>query len=386
VIALRKPCVKAVYPPFPLSGGRIQIGGIDYGMAAELTDDDRGNTWKLLTLLDGTRTHLEVVAEMRVWNPLLTDHDVDSAISELATAGYLEDAVPPPSAACFSVPELERYRRNLEFFSYFNTTDGATKFDKQARLRSSKVTVLGLGGLGSFVALSLVSAGVGDVLLVDDDSVELSNLNRQVLYTASDIGRPKCEAAAERLATVNPHVKLEARNLRVKDVETARSCFTGRDLLICAADRPRVRIYDWLNEAAVAQQVAWIRGANDGLTVLLFLHVPGETACFECEQRASYSRYDWYGDMLSYATDVIGDRTINPCTAPVAGIIGNIAALEAVKYLTGAATPVIRGRKMGFDLRGMETWYSDGEKQADCPVCSHLDRQVKPLPGWSDTK
>ena len=149
---------------------------------------------------------------------------------------------------------------------------------------------------------------------------------------------------------------------------------SGRDLLICAADRPRVAIDDWLNAAAVAEKVAWIRGANDGLTVLLFLHVPGQTACFECEQMASYARYDWYGEMLRYARDVIGDRTINPCTAPVAGTIGNIAALEAVKYLTGASTPVIWGRKMGFDLRAMESWYADGEKQYNCPVCGHLDR------------
>ena len=206
---LNRPRLKSVYPPFPVGGRRIQIGGIDYGMAAELRDDEQGNIWALLTLLDGTRTHAQIVVDMQARNPIITDADVCGAIGELANAGYLEDANLPASAAAFGPLELERYRRNLEFFSYFKTEGNTTNFDYQARLRSSKVTVLGLGGLGSFVALSLVSAGVGDVLLVDYDNVELSNLNRQVLYTSSDIGRLKTEAAAERLAAVNPHVRLE---------------------------------------------------------------------------------------------------------------------------------------------------------------------------------
>jgi molybdopterin/thiamine biosynthesis adenylyltransferase len=368
---MRKPRIKNVYPPFPLGNGIIQIGGIDHGMAAELTDDEQGNVWSLLNLMDGTRSEEEVVAAMRYRNSRIAAEEVVAAIAELIDSGYVEDAEDEPDPDTFSPEELGRYSRNLEFFSYFNVPR-QSRYSSQTRLKQSRVTVLGLGGLGSFVALSLASAGVGELLLVDDDIVELSNLNRQILYTTDDIGRFKCEAAAERLAAVNPNVRLEQINMRVSDVATAQACFAGRDLVICAADRPRVRIYEWLNQAAVNEQVGWIRGANEGMTALLFLHVPGESACFECEQMAVSAHDPWYDERIRYATEVVGDRTINPCTAPAAGVIGSICALEAVKYLTGVAKPVIHNRRMGFNLRSMESWFNDGRRQDDCPICAHL--------------
>src|SRR5439155_3735307 len=135
--------------------------------------------------------------------------------------------IPPPAA--LSAAELNRYRRNLEFFSFFHRPP-LTAGDFQVRLREAKVTVLGLGGLGSWIAMNLAAIGVGDLVLVDHDRVELMNLNRQVLYTENDIGRSKVEAAAERLAQVNPHTRLEAREEKVDGVAAARACMAGRDL------------------------------------------------------------------------------------------------------------------------------------------------------------
>jgi molybdopterin/thiamine biosynthesis adenylyltransferase len=160
----------------------------------------------------------------------------------------------------------------------------------QARLKAAKVTVLGIGGLGSYAALALAAAGVGDLLLVDDDLVELHSLNRQVLYTDADVGERK------------------------------------------AADRPRIRIYEWLNEAALIEGVPWVRGAN-------------------------------------------GSRTVNPCTAPVSGLIGSLVALEAVKLLTGAAEPMILNRKLIFDLQTMEIRFNDGVRDPDCDACG--DRSLR---------
>jgi molybdopterin/thiamine biosynthesis adenylyltransferase len=151
--------------------------------------------------------------------------------------------------------------------------------------------------------------------------------------------------------------------------EAARACMSGRDLLVCAADRPRVLLYKWLNAAALAEGVAWLRGANDGMTVNLFLHEPFRTACFECVELEAEQTHPHFRPMQRYVLDVIGDRTINPCIAPVAGLIGNLAAFEAVKYLTGAAQPVIYGRKIAFDLLRMETDFADGRRLPDCPAC-----------------
>ncbi|MEK8106248.1 hypothetical protein NKG94_15610 [Micromonospora sp. M12] len=97
-------------------------------------------------------------------------------------------------------------------------------------------------------------------------------------------------------------------------MEAARACMTGRDLVICAADRPRLTLYQWLNEAALREGTAWMRGSNDGLTVSLFLHVPYQTACFQCVEQDAAANHPEYTPMAEYVVGVIGDRTINPAT------------------------------------------------------------------------
>ncbi|HEV2371921.1 MAG TPA: ThiF family adenylyltransferase [Streptosporangiaceae bacterium] len=333
-----------------------------------MQDDEQGHTWQLLNLLDGTRTLTELTSAMQASDPAITADEVDAAVGALIEAGFVKDAAAPGPVADFPGPELERYRRNLEFFEYFQH-DRLTAADMQLRLRDARVTVLGLGGLGSHVALSLAAIGVGNLLLVDHDAVELMNLNRQLLYKDSDIGRSKVEAAAERIAEVNPHVRVTAKTMMVDSAQAAQACFTGRDLVICAADRPRVQLYQWLNKAALTEEIAWIRGANDGLTVQLFLHDPHKTACFECLELEAERSHPWFLPMQRYVVEVIGDRTINPCIAPVSGMIGNLAAFEAVRFLTGAATPTIYGHKLAVDLQRMDTAVTEGERLPDCPAC-----------------
>jgi molybdopterin/thiamine biosynthesis adenylyltransferase len=366
--------VKNVFPPLPQGNGVIRVGGYDYGLAAEIYDDEQGHVWRLLGLLDGTRTMPELAAAMQQFDPAVTPADVTDALEALIEAGYIEDdALEPP--AVFSTPEVERYRRNFDFFSYFHQPP-LTKYDFQIRLKNARVTVLGVGGLGSYVALSLAAAGVGHLRIVDHDVVEASNLNRQVLYTDRDLGVAKVDAARRRLTEVNPHVAVEAWNEKISSVEDARRAVSGQDLLICAADRPRVRIYDWINEAALLEHTPWIRGANDGLTVNSFFHVPGKTACFECVQTWSREKHAWFDEVLCYVQEQIGDRTVNPCTSPVAGLIGHLTALEALKFLTGIAEPAFYGRKLTFNLQTLETLFGPVvERHPRCRQCGQGARE-----------
>jgi molybdopterin/thiamine biosynthesis adenylyltransferase len=366
-----RPRVKSVFPPIPMDDGSIRIGGADFGIAAEIKDDEQRHVWQLLQLMDGTRTTAQLVQDMRALDPELTTEDVLGAVATLEEGGYLDDAAVAPPAV-FSPDEIERYRRNAEFFSFFHLPP-QTGYDFQAKLRAARVTVLGIGGLGSYVALALAAAGVGDLLLVDDDDVELHNLNRQVLYTDADVGTPKTIAAGRRVAETNPHITVSTMTRRVSGVNDARTCMQGRDLVICAADRPRIRLYDWLNEAAISEGVPWVRGANDGLTVNLFLHVPGRTACFACEQKRAYANVPGYAATIRYAMEHIGDRTVNPCTAPVSGLIGSLVALEAVKLLTGVTEPSILNRKLIFDLQTMQIRFKEGAHDPDCASCGHLN-------------
>ncbi|MFB9369296.1 HesA/MoeB/ThiF family protein [Kitasatospora albolonga] len=362
-----RPRVKPVLPPIPLGDGRIRLG-TDLGIAADLQDDARGHTWHLLNLLDGTLTTAQVIESMLRFDPAVRPEEVAAAVAGLDEAGFLEDAAAEPPAV-LSEAEVVRYRRNFEFFSHFHQP-GTTRFDHQERLKLARVTVVGLGGLGTFTALSLAALGVGELTLVDHDVVDPSNLNRQVLYGASDIGRPKAEAAAEQLAAVNPHTAVTAHVARVAGVADARRWTTGRDLVVCAADRPRLRIYEWFNAAALAEDVPWVRAGNSGLTVSAFLHVPRETACFDCVQRTAREQSADYAAAATYIVEQLGETGVNPCTAPVAGLVGNITALEVTKQLTGAAVPAIRGRRLVLDLQRMEIEYADGIRRPDCPSCS----------------
>jgi molybdopterin/thiamine biosynthesis adenylyltransferase len=104
----------------------------------------------------------------------------------------------------------------------------------------------------------------------------------------------------------------------------------------------------------------------------LFLHDPGATACFECRKIQAQQQTPWYQTLTDYGRTVVDERDLNPCTAPVAGLIGNLAALETMKYLTGLCESAIYGRRLTVDLRTFESWTSAGERQPSCPVCAGL--------------
>lgn len=378
---MQRPRVKAVFPPIPLGGGKIRIGGFDLGIAAELDDDEQGHTWHLLTLLDGSNTMAGLAQKMRAYDPAVRPADVAAAVASLAEAGYLEDAADAPPAV-FSSDEVERYRRNVEFFSF---SSAAPAYDLQLRLKQANVTVLGVGGLGTYVALALTALGVGNLHLVDDDVVELANLNRQVLYTVEDIGRPKVLAAADRLARVNPHVRITTAAEKVTGPDPARAVIAGRDLLVCAADRPRLLIYDWLNEAALAERVPWVRAGNSGLTISAFLHVPYETACFDCVQRTAAEEFPWFETMNRYIVEQLHDTAMNPCIAPVAGLLGSVVAMEVTKYLTGTGRSALFNRRMILDLARMELVYVEGSRREDCPACGHAPALLQEAGAWGSS-
>ena len=140
---------------------------------------------------------------------------------------------------------VERFDRQLRYFS--DITTGPTASECQARLEEARVAVLGVGGLGGWAALNLACTGVGEMLLLDFDEVEMSNLNRQVLYSEADIGRFKAEAAAERLSGFNSAMKIEPRVQRLDSEAAVAETIAGYDLVIDACDWPAHDIERWIN-------------------------------------------------------------------------------------------------------------------------------------------
>ncbi|QQQ80158.1 ThiF family adenylyltransferase [Saccharothrix sp. 6-C] len=279
-----RPCVKYEHRPVRLGEDRVQIGGWVHGVGAIIPDPD-GWVWALLTLLDGTRTVDQVVADLVHHHPRHPAADIADAIGELWQAGYLENAAAPEPPG-LSLAERERYGRSRALWRWTDLAPRTTTWDAQLALRQARVTVIGVGGAGSTAALALTASGVGTIHLVEPDTVELSNLNRQILYTEHDLGRPKIDAAIGRLRAHNREVTVTGEQLLVDGPGVLRRLSTGCDVLLLAADIPQ-EIRSWTNRACLDTGTAWVHGGYHGPRVNVGLFRPGSGPCYDCARTAT---------------------------------------------------------------------------------------------------
>lgn len=341
--------------------------------------DPSGGIRAVLDLLDGTR---DLNALAGALNGRVERSDIESLVSALAAEGFLEDALAEPPGELCPV-ERARYSRNCEFFSYFTDrsigSPPRNRYSPQLALRAASVVVMGVGGLGSQVALHLAALGVGRMILVDFDTVDASNLNRQLLFTQADVGQPKVTVAARRLSELNPFVDLVPIQSTVRSIDDAAGWLSAGDLLVCAADRPRVDLDRWINAAALESVRPWMRGASVGLTAVLDMFVPGRTACAECRLQAGSDASTSQQELVEQIR-ALGDGAISPCISPVAGLLGSLAALEAMKFLTGICPTELLDSQIVIDLVDARTHHFPDPKHPHCPACS----TPNPLTVWSN--
>ncbi|MEM3640959.1 MAG: HesA/MoeB/ThiF family protein [Candidatus Bathyarchaeia archaeon] len=222
----------------------------------------------------------------------------------------------------------------------------------QEKLSRSKVAVVGLGGLGTVSSLYLTLAGVGHLRLIDQDTVELHNLHRQVLYTPRDFRYPKVEISAKRLSETNPFVKVEPvpENLNSSNIERL---LNGVDCVIDGLDNMRTRYL--VNRTCAKLRIPYVFGAAIGMEGNLSVFAPPETPCLEC------------------VLPNIDDRNLLTCDVrgvlgATPGIIGTMQAMEALKVLTGTGFP-LKGKLMICDFSDMYFTVIDVFKRENCPVC-----------------
>lgn len=312
----------------------------------------------LLDAFDGTRTKAELIEEFG-------EEEVYDLLAQLTELGAVEDASDDDRVA----PEVfARFDRQLRYFS--DITTGPTPSQCQARLEESRIAVLGVGGLGGWSALNLACCGIGEMLLLDFDRVERSNLNRQVLYTEADIGRHKAVAAAERLEAFNSAMRVEAKIQRLDSEEAVAEAIAGYDVVIDACDWPAHDIEHWINSACFAAGIPFIAMSHfPPIARVGPMYVPGITGCFECQEagyRRNYPLFDVAMDQQR------GLESPAATLGPACGLIGGQIGLDILHYLSGLAQPSTLGMGHIYDLRTMSVEREPVVPEPDCPVCGEL--------------
>ncbi len=224
----------------------------------------------------------------------------------------------------------------------------------QQRLLHSRVLILGLGGLGSPASLYLASAGVGELWLVDDDRVDLSNLQRQIAHTQGRVGQSKVASAAAAIEQINSEVRLRLIDQRVTGNEL-RDLVKAVDLVLDCSDNFSTRFA--LNKACFESGVPLVSGAA--------IRFDGQVSVFDPRQKDSPCYQCLYPE---------GDDAALTCAesgvlAPLVGVIGSIQAMEAIKLLTGAGKS-LAGRLLLLDGRRMEWREMRLSKDPECLVCA----------------
>jgi adenylyltransferase/sulfurtransferase len=244
--------------------------------------------------------------------------------------------------------DLERYSRQLVLPEWSG--------DAQERLRDSSAMVVGVGALGSPAAAYLVGAGVGRVGIVDADEVELSNLPRQPLHFTSDVGTNKALSATAKLALLNPTVLVEPYPARLGRMN-AEMMLDGADVVLDCSDTFATRYL--VNDACCALGIPLVEAGVLGFDGLTMTIKPGSSACYRC----AFPVEPPAGSVPSCSeAGVLG---------PVAGIVGSMQALEALKLLSGVGEPLL-DRIVQVDGHSLAHTIVSTSRRADCPACARV--------------
>jgi len=247
----------------------------------------------------------------------------------------------------FTDEEVERYARHL----VLREVGGPG----QQRLKQASVLVVGAGGLGAPASLYLAAAGVGSIFLADPDVVDVSNLQRQVIYTEADVGEAKAEAAADRLHALNPHIFVAGYN-GAFDEASADELVAGVDLVLDGTDDFATRFC--VNAACVRHGKPLVTGAIGRWTgqVGVFAGRP----CYRC--------------LVPEIPPEAETCSVVGVVGALAGVVGSMMALEAVKLITGAGQPLLSRLTLYDGLAGESRTVKVGA-DPECPVCGGSDRK-----------
>lgn len=244
----------------------------------------------------------------------------------------------------FTEEELNRYSRHILLQD--------VGVEGQEKIRQGKVLIIGAGGLGAPIAMYLAAAGVGTIGIVDGDVVDLSNLQRQIIHTTPDIGKPKVVSAAETIKAINPNVKVNAIQ-EFLWASNIREVIRDYDFIIDGTDNFPIKFL--INDACIMENKPFSHGGILRFEGQTFTHVPG-SACYRC---------------IFNAPPPVG--SVPTCSqagvlGAIAGMLGTIQAAETLKYLTGVGE-LLTNKLLIFNAKTMDFRKVSVKRTKGCPVC-----------------
>lgn len=253
---------------------------------------------------------------------------------------------PAPTTGTFSAAELDRYARHM----ILREIGGPG----QKKLKAARVLVIGAGGLGSPALMYLAASGVGTIGIIDDDEVDFSNLQRQIIHTDDRVHMPKVHSAAKAIADLNPYVTVRPYQRRLtKDI--AADLFADYDIILDGTDNFETRYLS--NATAHALGKPLVSGAlSQWEGQLSVFNTASNTPCYQCV----FAQAPAPGLAPSCAEAGV--------LSPLPGVIGSMMAAEAVKLITGAGQP-LHSEMLIYDALYGETRKFKLSRRADCPVC-----------------
>lgn len=236
--------------------------------------------------------------------------------------------------------DLIRYQRQILYPSFGEKG--------QIKLKSSHVVVAGVGGLGSPASIYLAYAGIGRITIADFDVVELSNLNRQILYWDEDIGEKKVFSAARKLAKLNPSIEINPFQGKITE-ENITGIIKGADVVIDGMDNLETRLI--INAACVSEGIPFVHGAVHGLTGEITTIIPGQTACLACI----------YPEVPA---KVVAPQVFGATPA----LVASMQVMETIKLLAGMAE-LLTNKMLYVSGETMELTHVNLIKRSDCRTC-----------------
>jgi molybdopterin/thiamine biosynthesis adenylyltransferase len=322
---------------------------------------------EVLLLSDGTRTVHDMVTILNEKGISCSEEDVLNELNGLYDRLVLEDCKEPADEMLLTEELKEKFDRQLLYFAAQKKQGRQYALELQYNLQNTHVVIIGIGCLGSHILYGLSAVGIGKITLLDFDVVELSNLNRQCMYSEEDVGKSKIEVLKERCQTVSRTTsygfiekKIRSRDDFIQIIE-----HTSPDLVILTADSPRQKIFSWMNEASYTTGVPalFTIGVMQSFLYAGPLVVPGETACYECSMPA----VDFmYGDPL---IEFIHQRHRHGTIAPHAMTLAGIMTLEVLKHLTAFTPCQLYNHRLALNVFTYETQMIKVNRRNTCSFC-----------------